>query len=151
MLIRSLYAALVLFAVISYVTPSSASNGVRSAPASEAAQTARGWTLPAEADAKKNPLPSDEKTLAAGRALFKNKCTRCHGPGGLGDGPDADPDATDMDLTAARRASRNPDGIVFYKIANGRGRPKMPAFKEELSEEQIWQLVTYVQSIRKKP
>ena len=33
---------------------------------------------------------------------------------------------------------------------NGRGNPKMPAFKDELAEEQIWQVVTYVQTLRKK-
>ena len=35
-----------------------------------------------------------------------------------------------MDLTVARRAARNPDGVVFYKIWNGRQKPKMPAAEE---------------------
>jgi mono/diheme cytochrome c family protein len=112
---------------------------------------ARGWTLGEDAATKQNPLKPDEKTLAAGKAVFKQKCQKCHGPGGLGDGPDADPDAApDMDLTNPKRAERNTDGVVFYKVLNGRGRPKMPAFKDELSEEQIWQVVTYVQTLRKK-
>jgi mono/diheme cytochrome c family protein len=112
---------------------------------------ARGWTLGEDAETKQNPLTPDEKTLAAGRAIFKQKCQRCHGPGGLGDGPDADPDATEMDLTNPKRAERNPDGVVFYKVSNGRGSPKMPAFKDEMNEQQIWSVVTYVQSLRKKP
>ena len=111
---------------------------------------ARGWTVGEDAETRQNPLTPDEKTLAAGKAIFKQKCQRCHGPGGLGDGPDADPDATDMDLTNPKRASRNPDGLVYYKVLNGRGRPKMPAFKAELSEQQIWTVVTYVQSLRRK-
>ena len=114
-------------------------------------QTARSWTLGEDADTKKNPLTIDEKTLAAGRALFKSNCSKCHGPGGLGDGPDADPDATEMDLTNPKRAGRNPDGVVYYKVRNGKTRPKMPSFKDELTEEQIWTVVAYVQSIRKKP
>lgn len=114
------------------------------------APQARGWTIGDDADTKKNPLIPDEKTLSTGRAIFKQKCQRCHGPGGLGDGPDADPDATEMDLTNPKRAERNPDGLVFYKVLNGRGSPKMPAFKEELNEQQIWTVVTYVQSLRKK-
>ncbi|HVL65800.1 MAG TPA: c-type cytochrome [Vicinamibacterales bacterium] len=113
-------------------------------------QTARGWTLGEDADTKKNPLVVNEKTLADGRALYKAKCARCHGPAGLGDGPDADPELTDMNLTEPKRAGRNPDGVVFYKVLNGRGRPKMPAFKDELSEEQIWAVVAYVQTLRKK-
>ena len=118
--------------------------------AREAAPMQNTWILGEDADTKKNPLTADEKTLAAGKAIFKNKCEDCHGPGGLGDGPDADPAATEMDLTNPKRAARNGDGIVYYKVLNGRKKPKMPAFKDELNEQQIWQVVTYVQSIRKK-
>jgi len=75
----------------------------------------------------------------------------CHGPGGKGDGPDADPDQQqDMDLTVARRAARNPDGVVFYKVWNGRQKPKMPAQKNDLSKEQVWAVVKYVQTLRAK-
>ena len=118
--------------------------------AAPAAAQARGWTLGEDAETKKSPLPDDENTIAAGRAVYKDKCQRCHGPGGLGDGPDADPDAVDMDLTNPKRAARHPDGVVYYKVLNGRGRPKMPAFKDELSEQQIWSVVAYVQTLRKK-
>jgi mono/diheme cytochrome c family protein len=120
-------------------------------PKAGAVQTAAAWTLGEDADSKKNPLAADAKTLATGKAIYKDKCQRCHGPGGIGDGPDADPDAReDMDLTTAKRAARNPDGVVYYKVLNGRRRPKMPPFKDELSEEQIWSVVTYAQSLRKK-
>ena len=44
----------------------------------------------------------------------------------------------DMDLTNAKRAARNPDGVVFYKIWNGRTKPKMPAQKDELTKDQVW-------------
>ena len=121
------------------------------AVSADAPQTTRSWNLGPDADTKKNPVPVNAKTLDAGKALFKDKCARCHGPGGIGDGPDADPDATEMDLTNPKRASRNPDGVVYYKVLNGKQRPKMPAFKDELSEEQIWTVVAYVQSIRKQP
>ena len=129
-----------------------AGGAIAATGAPEAApQTARSWTLGEDADTKKNPVPVNAKTLDAGKALFKDKCARCHGPGGLGDGPDADPDATEMDLTNPKRAPRNPDGVVYYKVLNGKLRPKMPAFKDELSEEQIWSVVAYAQSIRRKP
>jgi mono/diheme cytochrome c family protein len=118
--------------------------------AAPVAAQARGWTLGEDAEAKKNPLPSDENTITAGKAVYKSKCQRCHGPGGLGDGPDADPDATEMDLTNPKRAERNPDGVVYYKVLNGRGRPKMPAFKDELTEQQIWSVIAYVQTLRKQ-
>lgn len=110
-----------------------------------------GWQLPADAPATKNPLTVDEKVLAAGRKVFTDKCKKCHGPEGLGDGPDADPDfLEEMNLTNAKRAARNPDGVVFYKVTNGRKKPKMPSFKDELTPEQIWTVVSYVQTLRKK-
>jgi mono/diheme cytochrome c family protein len=109
-----------------------------------------GWQLPADAETKTSPLTIDTKVLATGRSVFKNKCTKCHGPSGLGDGPDADPEhREDMDLTNPGRADRNSDGVVFYKVWNGRRKPKMPAFKDELTEQQVWSVVAYVQTLRK--
>ena len=110
-----------------------------------------GWTLPPDAAETKSPLTVDDRVLAAGKKVFTDKCQKCHGSKGLGDGPDADPDhAEDMDLTNPKRADRNPDGVVFYKVMSGRRSPKMPAFKDDLSKEQIWSVVAYAQSLRKK-
>jgi mono/diheme cytochrome c family protein len=110
-----------------------------------------GWQLPSDATETKSPLTVNDKVLAAGRKVFSDKCQKCHGSKGLGDGPDADPEhAEEMNLTNPKRAERNPDGVVYYKVLNGRRKPKMPAFKEELSTEQIWSVVAYVQSLRKQ-
>ena len=63
-----------------------------------------GWTLPPTADQEKNPFAGDEKAVAAGKVLYEKTCKKCHGPGGKGDGPDADPDSMqDMDLTNPKR------------------------------------------------
>jgi mono/diheme cytochrome c family protein len=110
-----------------------------------------GWQLPPDAADTKNPLAVDAQLLAAGKAVYTDKCVRCHGPGGLGDGKDAEPEhQEDMDLTNPRRAERNSDGVVFYKVMNGRKVPKMPAFKDELTKEQIWAVVAYAQTLRRK-
>jgi mono/diheme cytochrome c family protein len=117
----------------------------------EARPNPNGWNLPPTADEEKNPFAGDEKAVAAGKVLFEKTCKRCHGPGGKGDGPDADPDSMqDMDLTNPKRAARNSDGIVFYKIWNGRKKPKMPAQKDELTKDQVWQIVAYAQTFRQK-
>jgi mono/diheme cytochrome c family protein len=123
-------------------------------PATSSAPQARpgGWTIPPDAEQEKNPFAADAGAVAAGKQLYGKNCQRCHGPQGKGDGPDADPDnQEDMDLTLARRAARNPDGVVFYKAWNGRSKPKMPAFKDTLTKDQVWQIVTYVQTLRSKP
>jgi mono/diheme cytochrome c family protein len=110
-----------------------------------------GWTIPATADAEKSPLEFNDAMLAAGKKLFDSKCKRCHGATGKGDGVDADLKyKKEMNLTLAARAGDNPDGVVFYKIWNGRSSPKMPRFSEEFSKEQVWALVAYAQSLRAK-
>lgn len=119
-------------------------------PQTPPAKTKSGWEIPPEAQTMKNPLTVDAKLIASGKALFKDKCQKCHGPQGKGDGPDADPDAAeDMDLTTAKRASRNTDGVVFYKAWNGRRKPKMPAVKDDMTKDQLWAVVAYVQTLRK--
>ena len=143
--------ALVLASTL-YVT---ARGEVRSAPQSKHTHdhdstAPGGWTIPPDAEQKKNPLTVDAKVLAQGKSIFKNKCQKCHGPEGRGDGPDADPEhQEDMDLTRKSRAAKNPDGVMFYKVTNGRKKPKMQAFKDQLTEEQIWAVVAYAQSLRK--
>lgn len=125
--------------------------GAVSMRAHEAAPQTGRWTIPATAVDEKNPLPINEATLAGGKKLFAAKCQRCHGAAGKGDGPDADAKyAADMDLTNPARAARNLDGQVFYKIWNGRQNPKMPVFSEEMTKEQVWAVVAYAQSLRKK-
>jgi len=110
-----------------------------------------GWTIPPDASDEKNPFAGNDQSVAEGKQLFDKNCKRCHGPSGKGDGPDGDPDhQEDMDLTQARRAARNPDGVVFYKAWNGRARPKIPAFKDKLSKDEVWKIVTYVQTLRAK-
>lgn len=115
----------------------------------EAEQASDRWQIPATAATEANPVAVSDAVLAKGKQLFKSKCQRCHGPQGTGDGPDADPDAKPDDLTDGSRAARNPDGVLFYKMWNGRGKPKMPAFSTDLSREEVWTLVHYVKTLRK--
>jgi mono/diheme cytochrome c family protein len=110
-----------------------------------------GWTIPPGGTQEKNPLTVNDSVLAAGKKLFASKCQRCHGSSGKGDGPDADKaHANDMNLTLATRAARNSDGVVFYKLWNGRTTPKMPKFSEEITKDQAWAIVAYVQTLRDK-
>jgi len=119
--------------------------------ASTQTASVQGWKIPPTAKEEKNPLTVDDTLLAAGKKLFAQKCQRCHGPEGKGDGPDADGDHVDhMDLTNPKNAEANPDGVVFYKVSQGRQDPRMPAFEDQLSKEQIWTVVAYAQSLRKK-
>jgi mono/diheme cytochrome c family protein len=108
-----------------------------------------GWTIPKDAAAQSNPIALTPALSSKAQSLYKSKCQRCHGAAGRGDGPDADPEHSPGDLTDSTRASRNPDGVIFYKVWNGRSKPKMPAFKTDISREDVWTLVHYVKTLRK--
>ena len=107
-----------------------------------------GWQIPQGAGSEANPVVVNDKVLAKGKDIFNSKCKRCHGATGKGNGPDADLKHKPGDLTDGKRASRNPDGVMFYKIWNGRKDPKMPAMKSELSKDDVWTVVQYVKTLR---
>jgi mono/diheme cytochrome c family protein len=113
------------------------------------ARTSGGWQIPDAAREEKSPLQPTVNVLKKGKSIFESKCQKCHGPQGKGDGPDGDPEHRPADLTDASRAARNPDGVMFYKVWNGRSNPKMPAMKSELGKDEVWAVVEYAKSLRK--
>jgi mono/diheme cytochrome c family protein len=110
---------------------------------------AEGWQIPDGAETERNPVVLSPAVLTKGQALYKSKCQRCHGVSGKGDGPDADGGHAPSDLTDPRRALRNPDGVMFYKIWNGRARPKMPAMKTDVARTDVWTVIHYVKTLRR--
>ena len=109
-----------------------------------------GWLIPETAAGEHSPVPVTPAMIEKGKSLYLSKCRRCHGQDGSGRGPDADPAHPPSDLTDARRASRNPDGVMFYKIWNGRAKPRMPAMKSEISQADVWMIVNYIKTLRKQ-
>jgi mono/diheme cytochrome c family protein len=114
-----------------------------------AQDSSQGWQIPDGAETEHNPVAIDPTVLARGQSLYRSKCQRCHGANGKGNGPDADPNHAPSDLTDALRASRNPDGVLFYKIWNGRVKPKMPAMKTDIARSDVWTVIHYVKSLRR--
>jgi mono/diheme cytochrome c family protein len=107
-----------------------------------------GWTVPATAKTEKSPLKPSPDVIKKGRANFVAKCQKCHGPEAKGDGPDSNPQAPAADLTDEFRYELNPEGVLYHKILGGKP-PDMPAFKSQMSSEEVWQIVEYLKSIRK--
>ena len=114
-------------------------------------QDSQGWQIPAPAAAEVNPVPLTPAAMERGRELYRSKCQKCHGSSGRGNGPDADPDHPPGNLTDPKRAPRNPDGVMFYKIWNGRSDPKMPAFKTDMPRQDVWTVIHYVKTLRQTP
>jgi mono/diheme cytochrome c family protein len=102
------------------------------------------WTVPDDAATLTSPLSATAEVARRGDELFAARCKKCHGAEGRGDGPYSDPKHPAADLTQPEVAA-TPDGILFYKIWNGR-RP-MPAFKTDLEKNDVWALVAHVKML----
>ena len=98
-----------------------------------------------EARSLKNPLAKDRDTVEAGKKLYTRYCAACHGPQGKGDGSMALAGGTPSNLTDDKWDHGSTDGEIFVAIRDGTS-PDMEAYKERLSEKEIWQVVTFVRS-----
>ena len=85
-----------------------------------------------------NPFEGKADAADAGKALFtKMNCAGCHAydlTGGMG------PDLTDGSWLYGGKP-----GEIFHTIAAGTPRG-MPAWKDKMTPDEIWQVVTYIQS-----
>ncbi|MEX2246449.1 MAG: CopD family protein [Dehalococcoidia bacterium] len=92
-----------------------------------------------------NPVEPTEASIARGRELFQNNCIVCHGVDGRGDGPQAaslDPSPSDFRL----HMPLHTDPQFYAFIANGFPGSAMPAWREDFSEEDIWNLVNFLRA-----
>jgi cbb3-type cytochrome c oxidase subunit III len=98
-----------------------------------------------------NPVPSDAASIAAGKKLYDNNCTECHGEAGKGDGPRAPySNPTPPNLSDTEWKHGSSDGEIFTVIQNGVNDTDMPSFQKDLQPPQIWQIVNYVKSLGAK-
>lgn len=104
---------------------------------------------PAEYAGKTNPFGNQADAVAAGEALFAERCSSCHGPEGAGDGAAA----ASLDPKPADLSVKLPEGddFLFWRIMDGGAmepwNSSMPAHKGILTEDQVWQLVSYIRSL----
>jgi mono/diheme cytochrome c family protein len=77
------------------------------------------------------------QTAASGQAAFEQACAACHQPDGKGI-PDAFP------ALAANALVQGSPEIVVATVLDGRGA--MPAFRDELQDDQIAAILTYARS-----
>jgi mono/diheme cytochrome c family protein len=105
------------------------------------------WPVPDAAAKKANPVKSSSESIAAGKALWNQHCSSCHGKTGKGDGTKAAQLKTQPeDLSTATMQSQS-DGSLFYKTSEGRG--DMPSFKKKIPDaNDIWDLVNYMRTFK---
>jgi putative heme-binding domain-containing protein len=95
-----------------------------------------------------NPYAGDAKAAKAGEYEFRINCALCHGLGahGGGRGPD---------LTRAQKKHAHSDAELFQVISNGIPGTVMPANGTNgqgvgMTDEEIWQIITYIRSVEVK-
>ncbi|MEW5974355.1 MAG: PQQ-dependent dehydrogenase, methanol/ethanol family [Acidobacteriota bacterium] len=87
--------------------------------------------------AQKNPLAGNAAAAQAGKKAYVNYCQVCHGGDGKGGRGPA--------LTTGKFEHGGEDWQLFQTIQRGIPGTQMPNF--EIPEEEIWQMVTYLQSL----
>lgn len=117
-----------------------------------------------------NPLVMTEATLAQGEALFMAYCAVCHGNDGKGDGTITQdrtlvtksgsrqlenfPPPPNMQISGGINSSRGglmgelSDGKIYHTITYGVGL--MGSHASQLSPEERWKVVAYVNELQKK-
>lgn len=86
---------------------------------------------------------------AKGKPIFQAKCVTCHGPEGKGDGPVGKalkPPAGDFKSAESKKKSENELRDI---IENGKPKTAMVAWKKQLSEAEIRDVLAYVLTLRK--
>lgn len=101
--------------------------------------------VPAAYAGKTNPLGAE--AAVEGAAIFHNSCEPCHGPQGHGDGPagvtldPAPKNLADLQVKVG-------DDYLFWRISDGKDGTSMSPWKNILTEEQIWQLVAFINTLK---
>jgi len=102
---------------------------------------AQNWQAPASEKDKTSPIPFSTKTKQEGKDIFNKNCKSCHGEIGKNNPVALSPNPGDP---ASEKFSVNTDGELFYKITTGKGA--MPKFKDIISENERWAVISYIRS-----
>ena len=95
----------------------------------------------------KNPLDSTAMVIDEGKVLYDRYCEHCHGSTGLGDGLVGEI-LKGVTPYNSRAVQDKPGGHIFHVITNGKGR--MGAHASQVSVEDRWKIVRFVQTLQKQ-
>jgi mono/diheme cytochrome c family protein len=101
------------------------------------AQSSAFHNAPATASQQKNPFSGDALAAAGGKKAYSQNCAQCHGNNLQGMGPAPT-------LMSANVKNAAP-GDLFWFITHGDLNKGMPGWPQ-LTKQQRWQLVTFLES-----
>ncbi len=107
----------------------------------------KAWVVPANFKSMKNPVAMSDASTKAGQEFFVKTCAACHGKTGLGNGPKAKSLKTEPTNFSKAESQKATDGELFYKTKTGRG--DMPKYDGKLSDDDIWNVVNYIRTLKK--
>jgi len=89
--------------------------------------------------------PAFGADLAKAKKIYVDKCLKCHGEKGKGDGPKAwDLSKKPADYTDKEKMSKFTDADLRKVVKEG--KKPMPAFGKKLSDEDIDGVITYIRT-----
>ena len=92
------------------------------------------------------PIQADQDNLVAGAGIYRDQCAACHGFYGKPSSIAAHMYPAAPQLWQQHKNSNvegvsdNPPGETWWKVTNGIRLSGMPAFRDTLSDTQIWQV-----------
>ena len=101
------------------------------------------WMAPKEAAEMENPIEPSQQAISDGKEIFLDNCAVCHGNKAQGLSRKVTNLAYDTPNLIKSLKSHS-EGDFFWKIING--REDMPSFKEDLTEDEIWQVIHFLKS-----
>ena len=105
------------------------------------------WVVPDSAYKLVNPATGSESAIKDGHMTYAHQCAPCHGYKGLGDGPVSYSLNPKPANHSSKEVQDQPDGVIFWKITEGRGA--MAPYKTTLTDQQRWNLVCYIRTLKK--
>jgi mono/diheme cytochrome c family protein len=98
---------------------------------------------------KRNPVAASIGNVVEGARLYDLRCAVCHGMMGVGDGEAGERlDVSPADLGRSLGEPLYDDDFFLWSISEGGGTFKtdMPPFKNDLSERDIWRILTFMRA-----
>lgn len=96
-------------------------------------------SVPAKDHERRNPYAAQGDAVAAGRLVYEDHCSKCHGA-------DAQGTKKRPPLRSARVQQEATEGDLHWLLVNGNMRRGMPSWSK-LGDPQIWQVIRYVKSL----
>jgi len=97
-------------------------------------------------------VPADEANLLAGARVYREQCAACHGlPGGTKTAIASGMFPKPPELFQGVGVTDDDPWESYWKVENGIRMSGMPAFKDHLTETQIWQVSVLVKNAGKIP